>query len=218
MTVIKREWEPESHSWSPLRRAQWLVRDQLDQWLSSHPHRWTQERKKGPREKGICQVKFPEAPTPLKKITPRGSLDCIFQPPRLPSHRALLLPHDSVNQLISFRSGQLTWWLWTYSQFCQNSSVHFLSYIQISCLFGECKVPYSVNRLFFLLILTTENQKLAMDAKETTLKYEQILRMYEIILKIGLIIIIKRESTSVVTVLSGLTISLQFRSLIILVA
>ena len=57
-----------------------------------------------------------------------------------------------------------------------------------------------------------------MDAKETTLKYEQILRMYEIILKIGLIIIIKRESTSVVTVLSGLTISLQFRSLIILVA
>lgn len=57
-----------------------------------------------------------------------------------------------------------------------------------------------------------------MDAKETTLKYEQVLRMYEIILKIGLIIIIKRESTSVVTVLSGLTISLQFWSLIILVA
>ena len=56
-----------------------------------------------------------------------------------------------------------------------------------------------------------------MDAKETTLKYEQVLRMYEIILKMGLIII-KRESTSVVTVLSGLTISLQFWSLIILVA
>jgi len=56
-----------------------------------------------------------------------------------------------------------------------------------------------------------------MDAKETTLKYEQVLKMYKIILKIGLIIIIKRESTSVVTVLSGPTISLQFWSLIFLV-
>lgn len=78
-------------------------------------------------------------------------------------------------------------------------------------------MPYSVNLLFFLLILTTENQKLALDAKETTLKYEQVLKMYKIILKIGLIIIIKRESTSVVTVLSGPTISLQFWSLIFLV-
>lgn len=56
-----------------------------------------------------------------------------------------------------------------------------------------------------------------MDAKETTLKYEQVFKMYKIILKIGLIIIIKRESTSVVTVLSGPTISLQFWSLIFLV-
>ena len=77
-------------------------------------------------------------------------------------------------------------------------------------------MPYSVNLLFFLLILTTENQKLEMDAKET-LKYAQVLKMYKIILKIGLMIIIKRESTSVVTVLSGSTVSLQFWSLISLV-
>ena len=77
-------------------------------------------------------------------------------------------------------------------------------------------MPYSVNLLFFLLILTTENQKLEMDVKET-LKYAQVLKMYKIILKIGLMIIIKRESTSVVTVLSGSTVSLQFWSLISLV-
>lgn len=56
-----------------------------------------------------------------------------------------------------------------------------------------------------------------MDAKETTLKYVQVLKMYKIILKIGLVIIIKRESTSVVTVLSGSTVSLQFWSLTSLV-
>jgi len=39
------------------------------------------EEEEGAREKGICQVKFLEAPTPLKKITSRGSLVCIFQAP-----------------------------------------------------------------------------------------------------------------------------------------
>lgn len=71
----------------------------------------------------------------------------------------------------------------------------------------------------FLLILTTESQKLAMAAEETTMKCEQRLKMYRITTENGSCPSLPKvsELTSLVIVHSGLATSLQFWSLNILV-
>ena len=75
--------------------------------------------------------------------------------------------------------------------------------------------------LFFLVILITENQRLAMVAGETILKCEQVLKIYETVMKNRSCPSSQKEASRilvVVTAQTGLTISLQFGPLMALVA